>query len=87
MWLLWVHRDNDHLYILYTTQGKFQPKTNIFPGNKKATVSAGQDLKNNNNFSSFKSSYHRPANRKKLIFLLKKYFKTFENMIIGIAGT
>ena len=38
-------------------------------------------------FSSFRSCYHRLANRKKLIFPLEKYFKTLNDMIIGTAGT
>ena len=43
--------------------------------------------KKNINFSSLRSSYHRLANRKKLILPLEKYFKTLNDMIIGTAGT
>ena len=34
MWKLCMHPDHDHLYIPLTSKkDKFQPQTNIFPGN------------------------------------------------------
>ena len=34
MWELYMHPDYDHLYIPLTSEkGKFQPQTNIYPGN------------------------------------------------------
>ena len=74
-------------------QGKFQPQTNIFPGNNnpfiiKPTVARVKiSEKKNINSSSLKSPYHRLANRKKFILPLEKYFKTLKGMIIGTVDT
>ena len=74
-------------------QGKFLPQTNIFLGITTLFVTSPQLCgsrllrKKNICFSSFRSRYHRLANRKKLILPLEKYFKTLKNMIIGTSCT
>ena len=77
---------------LTSKQGKFLPQTNIFPGNNnpfsiKPTVVWIKVSEKNIYRSSFRSRYHRLANRKKLILPLEKYFKTLKNMIIGTSCT
>ena len=65
MWELWVHLDYDHLYIPLTSKwGKFQPQTNISPGNnnpfsiKPSTVVWVKiSEKKNINFFGLKSLY------------------------------
>ena len=77
---------------LTSKQGKFLPQTNIFSGNNnpfsiKPTVVWIKVSEKNIYRSSFRSRYHRLANRKKLILPLEKYFKTLKNMIIGTSCT
>ena len=77
---------------LTSKQGKFLPQTNIFSGNNnpfsiKPTVVWIKVSEKNIYCSSFRSRYHRLANRKKLILPLEKYFKTLKNMIIGTSCT
>ena len=65
MWELWVHPDYDHLYIPLTSKyGKFQPQTNVSPGNSNPfSIKTGTVVwflkiseKKNHQFSRFEIS-------------------------------
>ena len=91
MWELCMHPNYDNLYNPLTSKsGKFQPQTNIFPGNSntfsiKPTAVWVKISEKSINFSGLRTSYLKLANRKKLILPLGKDFKTLKNIIIGTA--
>ena len=72
----------DHFYIQLTSNKSYSSHKLTFSLEITTKLEiAGQDFQKNINISRLKSPYYRLAIRKKLIFILEKYFKTLRNMI------
>ena len=78
MWEFWMHPDYDPLHVPLTSKlGKFQPQTNIFPGNSnpfsiKSTVVGVKIFEKSINISDLKSHYHRLARKVRNLFYHEK---------------